>query len=95
MTGGEVKLFLTDRCCFLNYEEPIIVLNSFIVCPSSQLRGEVNQKETHDCLHARFATNYLMSDNLLFVITKGTQLLIGILRKCVKKQWSIDPTLDS
>lgn len=36
-----------------------------------------------------------ISDGLLLMIKKKTQLLIGILRKCVKKQWGIDPTLDS
>jgi hypothetical protein len=36
-----------------------------------------------------------ISDNLLLVTKQKNQLLIGILRKCVKKQWGIDPTLDS
>lgn len=36
-----------------------------------------------------------ISDNLVVVTKKEVQLLIGIFRKCVKKQWCIDPTLDS
>lgn len=36
-----------------------------------------------------------ISDNLLLVTKQKIQRLIGIFRKCVKKQGGIDPTLDS